>query len=224
MLARGPRIHKDTQKIEQEMSLHLGQGEKGCWLIFKDRGGVAGQLVELLRWRGETCLLVAPGEGFQRIDGDHFQISPNSPEDMERLLQAVSTDVAMQRLSEHQLVWRGVIHLWSLNTPPPEETSVAALQHGELLGCHSIMHFIQALSKIDTPSAPPHLILVTRGAQPVGQAAESVSIGQSPLIGLGRVISSEYPNIRCKLVDLGLDAPPDEIHCPSYCRAVDRRP
>ncbi len=46
------------------------------------------------------------------------------------------------------------------------------------------------------------LILVTRGAQAVANTAGSVQVAQSPVIGLGRVIGSEYARLPCRLVDL----------------------
>ena len=202
LLARGPHIPEAAPSLTQETPSPLAEGEKGRWLIFADSGGTAEKLVELLTLRGEACILVTPGTGFQCLDGECFQISPDDPADMERLLQAVA--------ASHSPAWRGAIHLWSLDTPTPSETSTASLQRAEVLGCHCIMHFVQALYKIDHPHAL-RLLLVTRGAQPVEQATRSVSIGQSPLVGLGRVIANEHPDIRCKLVDLSLDDAPDEM-------------
>jgi len=203
ILARGPHIQEDAPTTESEVNLQPTSGEPGRWLMFADGGGVAEELARLLRARGEACVLVTPGERFQCLDEVHFQIAPDSPEDMERLLQAV--------VAASQPAWRGVIHLWSLDTPPPEDTSIQTLQRAEALGCHCLMHFIQTLSKIEATNISPRLILVTRGAQPVTHDVESVSIGQAPIVGLGRIITTEHPSIRCKMVDLSLTNSPEEI-------------
>ncbi len=203
MVARGPHLQEEAVTTETEATIPPPNGEPGRWLMFADGGGVAEELARLLRARGEASLLVTPGEGFQCLDGAHFQIAPESPEDMEQLLQAV--------VASPQPAWRGAIHLWSLDTPPPEETSIQTLQRAEVLSCHSIMHFMQALSKIEAASISPRLFLVTRGAQPVAQGIESVSIGQAPIVGLGRIITNEHPTIRCKMVDLSLAHSPKEI-------------
>jgi acyl transferase domain-containing protein/NADPH:quinone reductase-like Zn-dependent oxidoreductase/acyl carrier protein len=203
MLARGPHLQEAAPDLAKESASPLADGEKGSWLIFADGGGIAHKVVELLALRNEACILVTPGAGFRHLDGASFQISPDDPADMERLLQAVS-------LSHHP-TWRGAIHLWSLDASAPAETSIDSLQRAEVLSCHCITHFVQAWYKIDPPKGSPRLILVTRGAQPVGQAAGSLSIGQSPLAGLGRVIANEHPDIRCKLVDLGLGDSPAEM-------------
>jgi NADPH:quinone reductase-like Zn-dependent oxidoreductase/aryl carrier-like protein len=203
MLARGSQHQEAALDPVQEMPAPLADGEQGRWLIFADSGGRAQKLIERLTLRGEACIKVTPGVGFQRLDGECFQISPDDPADIERLLQAVS--------ASHHPAWRGAIHLWSLDTPVPAETSSSSLQRAEILGCHCIMHFVQALYKIAPSNGSLRLLLVTRGAQPVGQATRVVSIGQSPLVGLGRVITNEHPDIRCKLVDLGFDDAPDEM-------------
>ena len=120
MLARGPQLREDAQNSEQGTGSQLAKGEQGRWLIFADRGGVARELADLLTLHGEACILVTAGEGFQRLDGESFQISPDNPEDMERLVRSVS--------ESHQPAWRGVIHLWSLDMPLPGEASIASLQ------------------------------------------------------------------------------------------------
>jgi NADPH:quinone reductase-like Zn-dependent oxidoreductase/acyl carrier protein len=203
MLARGPQIWEDARHSEPEMGSQLTKEAPGRWLIFADRGGVARELADLLTLHGAACTLVTAGEGFQCLDGESFQISPDNPEDMERLVRSVA--------ESHQPVWRGVIHLWSLDSPMPGEASITSLQRTEALGCHCVMHLVQALDKIEQRDAALQLVLVTRGAQPIGNRIEAASLGQSPLLGLGRVILNEFPDISCKMVDLGPDAARDEI-------------
>ncbi len=205
LLARGPHIEEGASIIQKERALggvaDINR-DNDKWLIFADSGGVAEKLGELLNSRGDASILVTPAESFHQRDESNFEISPNSAEDMERLLQCVSESA--------QAPWRGTIHLWSLDTPHPGETSVGSLQLAEVLGCHTVLQFIQACFKIDQRQLPPKLVLVTRGAQPVGNG-HHVSIAQSPLISLGRVINNEFPNIRCKMLDLDSDQSPDEI-------------
>ena len=59
--------------------------------------------------------------------------------------------------------------------PLPGEASIASLQCTEALGCHCIMHFMQALDKIGKRDEALQLVLVTRGAQPVGNRIEAAS-------------------------------------------------
>jgi NAD(P)-dependent dehydrogenase (short-subunit alcohol dehydrogenase family)/acyl carrier protein len=53
-------------------------------------------------------------------------------------------------------------------------------------------------------------VLVTRGAQAVGEYASPVAVSQAPLWGLGRTIAMEQPDLRCTRVDLALAPFADE--------------
>jgi acyl carrier protein len=57
------------------------------------------------------------------------------------------------------------------------------------------------LARAEAPD-PPRLWLTTRGAQVVGESGSPVSVAQSPLWGLGRVIAQEHPTFWGGLLDL----------------------
>ncbi len=172
----------------------------GSWLIFADSGGlrVGEALAERLRALGETCFVVFPGEGYDNSGQQNFYIDPTSPADLEQLLR--------DTLTTANPPCRGVIHLWSLAGPQGEDTALASLQEAQIAGSGNVLLLVQALAQAGSLSSgqrmpqTPHLWLVTSGAQAVGD--ESVSVAQSPLWGLGRVIALEHPELRCVRIDL----------------------
>jgi acyl transferase domain-containing protein/acyl carrier protein len=180
---------------------------QGSWLIFADRGGIGKALAALLEAQGERCVLVSPGEAYTRtsdhLDREYFRVHPARPEDMQQLLETA--------FGSDQPACRGVVHLWSLDAPPPQETTTASLQAAQTLGCISVLYLVQALAKAGW-AASPRLWLVTRGAQAVEAEVESVSIAQAPVWGLGKVISLEHPELRCTKVDLSSADVPEEMH------------
>lgn len=111
------------------------------------------------------------------------------------------------RLSEN-LAWRGVIHLWSLDAPSSDSLSTATLAESQKFVSDSPLSVTQTL--VGAAGEKPQLWLVTRAAQPVGEKLKSVNVSQSPLCGLGRVIMSEHPELRCKLIDLDVNAGPGD--------------
>jgi len=167
--------------------------DRANWLIFADSDGVGDALSALLEARGERSVLVARGECYEQTDARHYRIHPERPEDVSRLFEAA--------LGSDQPACRGVVHLWSLDSAPSEETTVASLQAAEALGCSNVLLLVQELARTDSP-APPRLWLMTRGAQAVGESCFSSSVAQSPLWGLGRVIAQEHPTFWGGLVDL----------------------
>lgn len=195
ILAQGPSTQQTSRTV-----IPPQLDKSGSWLIFADSLGVGQQLAELLKECEETPILVSPGETYHCIDAGHFQICPEHPADMQRLLEAVRAD---------QPDCRGVVHLWSLDILPPEKMTLASLEEAQTLSCISTLHLVQALAKADW-SDLPCLWLVTRGTQAVG-GLESISVAQHTLWGLGRVIINEHPGLCTHLVDLSLTSSYEEI-------------
>jgi myxalamid-type polyketide synthase MxaE and MxaD len=166
---------------------------RASWLIFTDNGGIGDALSALLEARGERNVLVTAGESYEQTDGEHFRIRPERPEDIRRLFEAA--------LTPNQPGCRGIVHLWSLDVARPEETTVASLNAAQILGCGSVLVLAQELARMEL-SDLPRLWLITQGAQAAGEKGSPLSVAQSPLWGLGRVIAQEHPALWGGLVDL----------------------
>jgi acyl transferase domain-containing protein/acyl carrier protein len=169
-------------------------GREGSWLIFNDEGGVGDALSALLEAQGQRSIRVSRGESYEHMDGAHFRIRPEQPEDLRRLVEAA--------LVADQPVCRGIVHLWSLlDGHRPDETSVASLNAAQTLNCGSALLLVQELVRTESADLP-RLWLITRGAQAAGEEPATIDVAQSPLWGLGRVIAQEHPMLWGGLVDL----------------------
>jgi myxalamid-type polyketide synthase MxaD len=166
---------------------------RASWLIFTDSGGVGDALSALLEARGERSILVSSGKSYEQTDGEHYRIRPERPEDIRRLFEAA--------LVSDQSGCRGIVHLWSLDVARPEETTVASLNAAQTLGCGSALLLVQELARTESLDLP-RLWLITQGAQAAGEKPAPLSVAQSPLWGLGRVIAQEHPTFWGGLVDL----------------------
>ena len=185
-LLAGQAFQPDSQAEKPDL-------RQSSWLIFADRGGVGEQLAERLRDAGAACTLVFVADAFAHGSDDRYEIDPSRGEDMTQLLQAV--------LAPGRLPCRGIIHLWNLEAPAPEELSVSDLEAAQEAGLFSVLHLVQAWEKTSSAAETP-LVLVMRGAQSVGDKPMPVAVAQSPAIGLGRVIANESSRLRGKTVDL----------------------
>jgi len=166
---------------------------RASWLIFTDRGGVGDALSALLEARGERSILVSRGESYEQTDGEHYRIRPERPEDIRRLFEAA--------LISDQPACRGIVYLWSLDVTGPEKTTIDSLNAAQTMGCGSVLLLVQELARTESPD-PPRLWLITQGAQAAGEQHAPLSIAQSPLWGLGRVVAQEHPTFWGGLVDL----------------------
>ncbi|MFD2201720.1 SDR family NAD(P)-dependent oxidoreductase [Shivajiella indica] len=150
---------------------------KRNWLIFADSEGYGISLAKKLEDQGDFCYLLSAQEA---IEGGELS------------LRKKIDDI----LKEIPSPFIGIIHLWSLSIPPQTTENNKAM---DLLGCNSILHLVQALAERFAGS--PRLWLVTKGAQSV-QSGEEVLVEQSPIWGLGKVISFELSELKSVRIDL----------------------
>ena len=161
------------------------------WLVFVDVSGVGEALARQIESVGLRCVRVTAGDSYHRVDDDHFEIQPQSPAHLRRLLEATGP---LEGVS-------GIIHLWSLDAAPAIETTVASLETAQTFGCDSVLYLVQQIASARS-SELPRLWLVTRGAQAASQQVGPLAVAQAPLWGLGRVIAQEHPALWGGLIDL----------------------
>ncbi|MEH2065681.1 MAG: type I polyketide synthase [Nostoc sp.] len=176
------------------------QAELESWLIFADNQGIGQQLSELLRSQQKACTLVFSGNEYKQISDREFTINPTLPEDFQRLLLFIQAgEQGSKSLPNPQL--HGVVYLWSLDTVEAKFLTVTDLEVASQTGCGGVLSLIQSLINQGF-SHPPSLWLITKGGQQVGVESTLGGIAQSPVWGLGKVITNEHPEFNCTLVDL----------------------
>ncbi len=159
----------------------------GPWVIFADHSGTGLALAEQLRLIGQDTCLVFAGDGYAEPSTGAFTIDPLSPADLDRVLGGLEERPA------------AIVHLWSLDTPASQDTTLASLRNARRLGCESTVLLVQALLK-NGREAP--LWLITRGAMPMSPGAAPLGFAQGPLWALGRTLSLEHPELLGAMVDL----------------------
>lgn len=163
----------------------------GRWLILADRGGVGGALASLLETRGQKCVRVFAAKVGDAPEAASLRISPNRPDEIRQLIETAGG-------ADGEL--RGVVHLWSLDAAPPEQTTLESLCEDQALGCGTALHLVQALSQ-QSWRALPRLWIVTKGAT-AAAGESSQAVAQAPLWGFGRTLAHEQPALWGGLIDL----------------------
>jgi NAD(P)-dependent dehydrogenase (short-subunit alcohol dehydrogenase family)/acyl carrier protein len=189
------------QAKERAAGKHSAPADQASWLIFTDNDGTGDALSALLEARGERCILIARGEAYEQTDQAHYRIRPERPEDLRRLFA--------EALAPDQPGCRGVVHFWSLDGASAEETTTASLNIAQTLGCGSALLLVQEMAQMELRDLP-RLWLITRGAQAAGETCSPLSVAQSPLWGLGRVIAQEHPTFWGGLIDLEAGSSPSD--------------
>lgn len=220
-------LDRALYEVEWQRRDRLAEGgtAEGGWLIFADARGVAARLAGHLSGSGEPVVLVIPGGSYDESDRDRVTIRPDHGGDVRRAVEAAR--VRMGSL-------RGVVHLWSLDAPAPDQLGAVGLRAAQVHGVVSVLHLVHTLTEDAAAGAPSRLWLVTSGVHRVGASQTPPSVAQSPVWGLGRVAVFEHPELRPALVDLDptLDAPTvawlagelrgDDVENQVACRAGER--
>jgi NAD(P)-dependent dehydrogenase (short-subunit alcohol dehydrogenase family)/SAM-dependent methyltransferase len=94
--------------------------------------------------------------------------------------------------------YRGVIYLRALDNKLSQETTAQTVNAAQQLTTGNALRLAQAM--INTNQS--NLWLVTRGAQAVAGDTLPAAAGQAAVLGLGRTIALEHPELHCKRIDL----------------------
>jgi amino acid adenylation domain-containing protein len=165
----------------------------------------AGRLLYEVRWQEDaptdsgrqvpgTWLVLGEGGGVaaaltERLGAGGRSCARAEADDCTALLDRVETQA-------------GVVVLWGLE-------GAAAAEAAERV-CADVLHLVQALARRGAV-CEGGLWLCTRGSQAVTASEGVMALGGAALWGLGRVIASEYPNLRCGLLDLDPDGARDAV-------------
>jgi len=171
---------------------------KDPWLVFADGQGVGSQLAEQLVSRGEACVVIRRGDGYEEPAPGDFRIRAGQAEDLRAVLRAA--------LDGERRSCRGVVHLWSMDAARGADLTVSELERARVLGCESVLGLLRQVAGIGWVD-PPRIWLVTGGAQSVGAGSGLHSVAQAPLWGLGRVLAAEHRELWGGLIDLDPEAP-----------------
>ncbi len=173
--------------------LAAGKSEPpGPCLLFADDQGLSAQLAESLSRLGAACVSITAGERFEKLEDGGYVIDPREAGHYDALFEAISRD---------GFTPTAVIHAWSL-TGQAHQLSLEDIQNR---GFFSLVYLAQALGKGQFDGKLELLVAADSMLEVAGEAGRFPE--KSTLIGPCMVIPSEYPNLRCRLIDL---AWPDE--------------
>ena len=196
-----PRREEDGWFLElawERASAPTPRVRTGRFLLLGEGGGLGSALRVALEAAGHTVVHAVPGSP-GHVPAGRWPVDDQRAAGVRALLGDAFGGQAPT----------AVVHLRSLEGAGALDASAfeAALSRGY----DSVLHTVQALAGVGYRDTP-RLWLVTRGAQAVdGIGGDEVAIEQAPLLGLGRTIAMEHPEMRCTRVDLDRAAPEGEV-------------
>jgi acyl transferase domain-containing protein/NADPH:quinone reductase-like Zn-dependent oxidoreductase/SAM-dependent methyltransferase/acyl carrier protein len=192
MLFKQSIVIAQTPEIEASKEI-----EKVQWLVFADKAGTGNALQKRLTALGDAVTLVYPGKEYKQLGEQEFTINTDSSADYESLLT---------NMQEKGSLIKGVLFLWPLDLDSSEQALEEGVKGLAAASYASVLKIVQLLvnNEIETM---PRLWIVTQGARSISTVNRFVDdsskgIAQSPLWGMGKVISLEHPELKCTLIDI----------------------
>lgn len=179
--------------LEEASGRRVLSGHKPCWLVFLDECGFGDKLVCRLKHHGQRVMTVKVGTRFSQASEETYTVNPQERPDYYTLLK---------ELSARQQAPDTIVHLWSLTNAEESSAESDFLEHSQDMGFNSLLFLAQAVGdrlshkQIRLKVISNHLHEVT--------GEEVLCPEKATLLGPCRVISQEYPNIRCTSVDIVL--------------------
>ena len=185
-------VRWERKDLSQQPSERTNEAVK-LWIIFADKGGMAGSLAQIIENQGDQTVCLYLGEQSGTEANNDIYFDPNNQEDIGNVLFNLVGDA---------ITCGGIIHCWSLDCDQPGATNLNSIKTSLKYGCENIIHIIQAVTSNRTLFNEMDFWIVTRGAQYVPCHKGNISAGSTALWGLGRVISVEHPELKSRLIDL----------------------
>jgi acyl transferase domain-containing protein/acyl carrier protein len=175
------------------------QDLKKTWLVFLDMENWGDALVKELKKNERPVITVQQGETFEKIGGSQYRLNLRDNDHYNRLFK---------ELSFSGNVPVTIIHMGNLCHKAP---GLSLLEWNEIVrdtGYHSLIYMAQAIGEQGI-SVDIQVEVVTDGMQ--STAGESLDYPEkAAVLGPVKNIPQEYPNIKCRSIDVKLPEPGSE--------------
>jgi acyl transferase domain-containing protein/thioesterase domain-containing protein/acyl carrier protein len=164
------------------------------WLIFSDAVGLGSKLIDRLHQQTQEVIVVTAEEQFAKRSAYEYTINPRQPDDYQTLFKNLhATDKLPQK----------ILHLWSV-TPEPRKLAAESFDEAQEMGFYSLLALAQALGAQNI--IEPLQIGVISNRVHLVTGEETLQPEKATVLGACKVIPQEFPNIRCRNIDVVLPA------------------
>ncbi|MCC6456164.1 MAG: amino acid adenylation domain-containing protein [Caldilineaceae bacterium] len=167
--------------------------QRMTWLIFRDPSALGTELIQQLTAQGQEVISVEVGKRFREMDSHSYRIDPHNPADYDALFDA---------LVRHEQSPDRLIHLWSVGSARKPQSPLRWDEEAQIMGFYSLLYLVQAFNRQEM-NKPLDLFVLSSGLYDV-RGDEELDPAHGTLPGICRVIPQEYPDIRCRVIDVVL--------------------
>jgi len=208
LFSQKKRLAEEVKKVEDFFYIPLWsptvngafeedeESTEAPWLLFVDDNGFGARIAEKLREKQAEVITVGRGSQYRKTGRWEYQISPERAGDYLTLLQKFRGSGIIPRL---------VVHLWNVTGGWQHPLNAEVIGSLQDLGFFSLVYLAQAIGKLNL-THDFYITVVSDQLQEV-TGEEILSPGKATVLGPVKVIPQEFPNIRCRSIDIILPAP-----------------
>ncbi len=164
-----------------------------CWIVFADSCGLGREVAHRLEVHGQVVVTVGAGAEFRRVAADVYEVDPRERGhylELFRDLRAAGRDP------------RDIVHLWTVSGNTIVECDEGSVARQQDLGFYSVLAVAQALIAMNVTDATRIHVVSDKMHMVTGE--ESINSAISTVLGVCKAVPQEYPNIRCRNIDVVL--------------------
>lgn len=183
--------------VEKEATLNTTLSQVGCCLVFEGKSSIARNTIDLLEKSFSEVVRVTIGNEFKKINDRQYTISYNESD-----YALLIDDIKNKNITK-------IIHLSTI-TELSDHESLNDLNNSLELGVYSVFYIVKTLinkgvrNKIE-------IILITDYACEVTKDEIAIRPENAAFLSYSKVINDEYPNLKCKGIDIDMHTPAEKI-------------
>ncbi|SHJ63210.1 Ketoacyl-synthetase C-terminal extension [Clostridium cavendishii DSM 21758] len=191
-------LYYGTRWIEHSIKNNESKEKNEVILIFSSLKSINKELIDELRKTNAIVYEVYMEDKFYKIDDQKYIIS-NKEEDYEKLLKILE-DKNIKK----------IIHSFTLDCNLKDVDSLDVLKQCQEKGVYSLFALLKSVNKMKF-SNKIDMIIISSNVYEITGEEENINPHNATVFGLGRVISQEFPNIKCRSIDVSSDISVKEI-------------
>ncbi len=171
---------------ENELDLTPSASEK--FVIFSDINAVGKKLAAKVETEGREVVMIVKEDYEGEIKENTHKVNPVDQQNLQQTLADIEADGHIDK----------IVYLWSLDAEYQPELSVSALEEQQN---NLSLHMLNTLRAITENGLEPAFYAITQGVEML-EDDTSVNLNQAAVLGMGRVMMNEFPQINTKLIDV----------------------
>lgn len=189
-----PSWKRSSLSFFEDMELPANSG----WLVFMDELGLGDRLVHRLKQEGQAIISVRTGPAFTRVNDEEYTVNPVQEADYNALF------TGLHNRGEVPVI---IVHLWGVagsaeieNEEPGLVSAGEAAKKAWNMGFYSLLYQARAIGNVGIEQDLQIMVVTDQMQEVTGE--ETLCPAKAPVLGAVKVIPQEYPNIRCRSIDV----------------------